>query len=249
MAGRSKQGQVDPEAAPGPLLRSPKSPAALELSLPPLAPTWEFEELAAGLIWSGLGSVPEDDTDGLTQQLEEDEELQGRLGRRKGSKWNRRNDMGETLLHRACIEGQLRRVRDLVRQGHPLNPRDYCGWTPLHEACNYGHLEIVRFLLDHGATVDDPGGQGCEGITPLHDALNCGHFEVAELLLERGASVTLRTQKGLSPLETLQQWVKLYRRDLDLETRQKARAMEMLLQAATSGQGKQGLLCAWGCCA
>ncbi|XP_078208900.1 tonsoku-like protein isoform X1 [Callithrix jacchus] len=203
----------------------------------------EEEEAAVATVDSGALeasevelSESEDDTDGLTQQLEEDEELQGRLGQRKGSKWNRRNDMGETLLHRACIEGQLRRVQDLVRQGHPLNPRDYCGWTPLHEACNYGHLEIVRFLLDHGATVDDPGGQGCEGITPLHDALNCGHFEVAELLLERGASVTLRTRKGLSPLETLQQWVKLYRRDLDLETRQKARAMEMLLQAATSGQ-------------
>ncbi|KAB0396434.1 hypothetical protein E2I00_012076 [Balaenoptera physalus] len=82
--------------------------------------------------------------------------------------------------------------------GHPLNPRDYCGWTPLHEACNYGHLDIVRFLLDHGAAVDDPGGQGCEGITPLHDALNCGHFEVAQLLIERGASVTLRTRKPCS---------------------------------------------------
>ncbi|XP_030660311.1 tonsoku-like protein isoform X2 [Nomascus leucogenys] len=197
------------------------------------AATAESEALEAGEVEL---SESEDDADGMTPQLEEDEELQGRLGRRKGSKWNRRNDMGETLLHRACIEGQLRRVQDLVRQGHPLNPRDYCGWTPLHEACNYGHLEIVRFLLDHGAAVDDPGGQGCEGITPLHDALNCGHFEVAELLLERGASVTLCTRKGLSPLETLQQWVKLYRRDLDLETRQKARAMEMLLQAAASGQ-------------
>ncbi|PNI88698.1 TONSL isoform 2 [Pan troglodytes] len=210
------------------------------------AATAESEALEAGEVEL---SESEDDADGLTPQLEEDEELQGHLGRRKGSKWNRRNDMGETLLHRACIEGQLRRVQDLVRQGHPLNPRDYCGWTPLHEACNYGHLEIVRFLLDHGAAVDDPGGQGCEGITPLHDALNCGHFEVAELLLERGASVTLRTRKGLSPLETLQQWVKLYRRDLDLETRQKARAVEMLLQAAASGQGKQGVPCPWGCCA
>lgn len=27
--------------------------------------------------------------------------------------------MGETLLHRACIEGQLRRVQDLVRQVGP----------------------------------------------------------------------------------------------------------------------------------
>ncbi|XP_049710042.1 tonsoku-like protein isoform X3 [Elephas maximus indicus] len=171
---------------------------------------------------------------------EEDEELRGCLGQRKMNKWNRRNDMGETLLHRACIEGQLRRIQDLVKQGHPVNPRDYCGWTPLHEACNHGHLEIVRFLLDHGATVDDPGGSGCEGITPLHDALTCGHFEVAELLIERGASVTLRTTKGHSPLETLQEWVRLYSRDLDQETWQKAGAMERLLQTAAAGQAPQG---------
>ncbi|CAH6791092.1 tonsoku-like protein [Phodopus roborovskii] len=197
----------------------------------------EEEEASETLETSELElSESEDDADSLSQRLEEDEELQGCLGRRKANKWNRRNDMGETLLHRACIEGQLHRVQDLVRQGHPLNPRDYCGWTPLHEASNYGHLEIVRFLLDHGATVDDPGGQGCDGITPLHDALNCGHFEVAELLIERGASVTLRTKKGFSPLETLQQWVKLYFRDLDLETRQKAACMERRLQLASLGQ-------------
>ncbi|KAM8786169.1 tonsoku-like protein [Rhynchonycteris naso] len=181
-------------------------------------------------------SDSEGEADDQSQQLEEVEELEGCLGRRQMNKWNRRNDMGETLLHRACIEGQLRRVQDLVRQGHPVNPRDYCGWTPLHEACNYGHLDIVRFLLDHGAAVDDPGGQGCEGITPLHDALKCGHFEVAELLIERGASITLRTRKGHSPLETLQQWVKLYHRDLDSETREKAGHMERLLWEASSGQ-------------
>ncbi|CAK6439042.1 unnamed protein product [Pipistrellus nathusii] len=171
-----------------------------------------------------------------SQDLEEEEELRGCLRRQQVNKWNRRNDVGETLLHRACIEGQLGRVQDLVRQGHPLNPRDHCGWTPLHEACNYGHLDIVRFLLDHGAAVDDPGGQGCEGITPLHDALTCGHFEVAELLIDRGASVTLRTRKGHSPLETLQQWVRLYHRDLDLETRAKAGAMERRLREAASGR-------------
>nr|XP_058132176.1 tonsoku-like protein isoform X2 [Dasypus novemcinctus] len=181
-------------------------------------------------------SESEDEAEGPPQPLEEEEGLRSCLGRRKAHKWNRRNDMGETLLHRACIEGQLRRVQDLVRQGHPLNPRDYCGWTPLHEACNHGHWEIVRFLLDHGAAVDDPGGPGCEGLTPLHDALTCGHFEVAELLIERGASVSLRTSKGHSPLETLQQWVKLYDEDLDQETRQKAAAMERLLRTASTGQ-------------
>uniref|UniRef100_F7FJ56 Tonsoku-like protein n=1 Tax=Monodelphis domestica TaxID=13616 RepID=F7FJ56_MONDO len=174
--------------------------------------------------------LSESDNDSL-QPGEEEMESYGQTGpgRRKVNKWNRRNDMGETMLHRACIDGQQRRVRDLVEQGHPLNPRDYCGWTPLHEACNHGHLEIVRFLLDHGAAVDDPGGPGCEGITPLHDALNCGHFEVAELLVERGASVTAKNSKGHNPRETLRQWVKLYSKDLDQETRQKAQDMEKLL--------------------
>lgn len=36
--------------------------------------------------------------------------------------------------------------------------------------------------------------------------------------------------------------MKLYFRDLDLETRQKAASMERRLQMASAGQGKQGLL-------
>lgn len=36
--------------------------------------------------------------------------------------------------------------------------------------------------------------------------------------------------------------MKLYFRDLDLETRQKAASMERRLQVASSGQGKQSLL-------
>uniref|UniRef100_A0A8C6XWT7 Tonsoku like, DNA repair protein n=1 Tax=Naja naja TaxID=35670 RepID=A0A8C6XWT7_NAJNA len=96
--------------------------------------------------------------------------------------WNQRNDKGETLLHRACIEGNLRQVQYFLEKEHPVNPRDYCGWTPLHEACNHGHLETVRLLLDHGASIDDPGGPDCEGITP-------------ELLIQRGASMLLRNAK------------------------------------------------------
>uniref|UniRef100_A0A8C5WPD0 Tonsoku-like protein n=1 Tax=Laticauda laticaudata TaxID=8630 RepID=A0A8C5WPD0_LATLA len=160
-------------------------------------------------------------------------------GRRRVSKWNQRNDKGETLLHRACIEGNLRQVQYFLEKEHPVNPRDYCGWTPLHEACNHGHLETVRLLLDHGASIDDPGGPGCEGITPLHDALNCGHFEVAELLIQRGASVLLRNAKGISPLGTLQAWVQLYGKDLDLETHQQCRAMESLLRKTMAEQGSR----------
>ncbi|XP_037384389.1 tonsoku-like protein isoform X2 [Talpa occidentalis] len=182
-------------------------------------------------------SESEEETGRDSPRLEEEEELLPR--RRMAAKWSRRNDVGETPLHRACIEGRLGRVQDLVRQGHPLSPRDYCGWTPLHEACNHGHLDIVRFLLDHGAALDDPGGQGCEGITPLHDALACGHFEVAELLVARGASLSLRTKQGHRPLDTLQHWVQLYHKELDPETRAKASSMEQLLRAASSDPAPQ----------
>uniref|UniRef100_A0A8B9M7D4 Tonsoku-like protein n=1 Tax=Accipiter nisus TaxID=211598 RepID=A0A8B9M7D4_9AVES len=174
-----------------------------------------------------LGEGEEDELDGYSKSVP---------GRRRISKWNRRNERGETPLHRACIEGDLRRVQLFLRQGHPLNPRDYCGWTPLHEACNHGHLEIVRLLLDRGAALDDPGGPGCEGITPLHDALSCGHFEVAELLVRRGASVTARNARGLTPLGTLEEWVSTYSKELDQETRQRCRAAERLLKETAVGR-------------
>ncbi|KAM3840983.1 tonsoku-like protein [Vipera latastei] len=174
---------------------------------------------------------------------DEEEDMEGYSktvpGRRRVCKWNQRNDKGETLLHRACIEGNLRQVQFFLEKEHPVNPRDYCGWTPLHEACNHGHLEIVRLLLDHGATTDDPGGPGCDGITPLHDALNCGHFDVAELLIRRGASVLLRNAMGLTPLGTLQAWVQLYGKDLDQETRDRCKAMESLLRKTMAEQGSR----------
>ncbi|KAM6125778.1 LOW QUALITY PROTEIN: tonsoku-like protein [Pterocles gutturalis] len=179
----------------------------------------------------------------LSESEGEEDELEGYSksvpGRRRICKWNRRNERGETPLHRACIEGDLRRVQLFLQQGHPLNPRDYCGWTPLHEACNHGHLEIVRLLLERGAALDDPGGPGCEGITPLHDALSCGHFEVAELLVRRGASVTARNARGLTPLGTLEEWVHTYGEELDQETRQRCRDAERLLRetaAAAAGR-------------
>ncbi|XP_028853373.1 tonsoku-like protein [Denticeps clupeoides] len=156
-------------------------------------------------------------------------------GRRKTGRWNRRNEKGETTLHRACIEGNLRQVQYLVDQGHPVNPRDYCGWTPLHEACNHGLHDIVALLLDRGANINDPGGPMCEGVTPLHDALSCGHFNVARLLVEKGASVTTRNSRGETPLDSLHQWLKMYSRELDSETKQECAATEKMLRLALSG--------------
>uniref|UniRef100_A0A8D3DNV6 Tonsoku-like protein n=1 Tax=Scophthalmus maximus TaxID=52904 RepID=A0A8D3DNV6_SCOMX len=173
-----------------------------------------LQELCAAEGWSPEGSDGEEDED---EEMDNSESLEdsdvilsdsGRLGAVDSPAlswgWNKRNEKGETSLHRACIDGNLKQVQYLVEQGHPVNPRDYCGWTPLHEASNHGHYDIVAVLLEHGANVNDPGGPLCEGVTPLHDALACGNLQVARLLVERGASVTQRNSKVCNQNQHLQ---------------------------------------------
>ncbi|XP_034015385.1 tonsoku-like protein isoform X2 [Thalassophryne amazonica] len=182
-------------------------------------------------------SEPMEDSDITLSDSDDDLEGYDKIvsGRRKVGRWNRKNEKGETSLHRACIDGNLKQVQYLVEQGHPVNPRDYCGWTPLHEACNYGHYDIVAFLLERGANINDAGGSLCEGVTPLHDALTCGNFKVAQLLVERGASVTLRNSKGETAMDTLRMWRRMYSRELDEDTKQECTATEKLLRKALAG--------------
>ncbi|XP_072221759.1 tonsoku-like protein [Leuresthes tenuis] len=182
-------------------------------------------------------SEPLGDSDVILSDSDDDLEGYDKMvsGKRKTGRWNKRNEKGETSLHRACIDGNLKQVQYLVEQGHPVNPRDYCGWTPLHEACNHGHYDVAAVLLERGANINDPGGPGCEGVTPLHDALACGNLSVARLLVERGASVALRNSRGETPMDTLRQWQRTYSRELDEETRKECAATEKLLKKALAG--------------
>ncbi|XP_058668437.1 tonsoku-like protein [Ammospiza caudacuta] len=194
-----------------------------------------------------LGGDPDNEEESdleLSESEDEDEDLEGYPksvpGRRRRNQWKRRNAKGETALHRACIDGDARRVRLYLQQGHPVNPRDYVGWTPLHEAANHGHLEIVRLLLSHGAALDDPGGPGCEGVTPLHDALASGRFAVAQLLIGSGARLSARNARGQTPLQTLQEWLQNFGPELDSETWDSAQeTLQILLEKAPPEEPEQ----------
>ncbi|KAE8289979.1 Tonsoku-like protein NF-kappa-B inhibitor-like protein 2 [Larimichthys crocea] len=175
-----------------------------------------LQEVCAAEGWRPDGS-DDDDLEGYDKMVS---------GRRKTGRWNKRNEKGETSLHRACIDGNLKQVHYLVEQGHPVNPRDYCGWTPLHEACNHGHYDVVAVLLERGANINDPGGPLCEGVTPLHDALACGNLKVARLWWWK---------EGDTAMDTLRHWQKTYSRELDQETKQECAATERLLRKAVAG--------------
>eukprot|EP00058_Branchiostoma_floridae_P019181 XP_002604670.1 hypothetical protein BRAFLDRAFT_94832 [Branchiostoma floridae] len=145
---------------------------------------------------------------------------------------NRKNEKGESMLHRACIDGNLKLVKSLVEQGHPVNPRDYSGWLPLHEACNHGYLDIVEYLVDHSAAMNDRGGEHCEGITPLHDAAICGHGDIVQLLVSKGANVLAKDDEGRTPLDAMVSWRQSYEKELDEEALNLALRTERVLRTA-----------------
>ncbi|KAK8374810.1 hypothetical protein O3P69_017791 [Scylla paramamosain] len=126
-----------------------------------------------------------------------------RQSRQRKSLIVKRNEKGETPLHKACIAGNLKMVKKLLQQNHPVNLRDNCGWLPIHEAANHGYYEIVQVLAEAGAWISDRGGQQCDGITPIHDAAACGNLDVVRLLMNLGASITAKTNEGDTPLESL----------------------------------------------
>ncbi|KAL4630281.1 ankyrin repeat domain-containing protein 11-like [Arapaima gigas] len=113
-------------------------------------------------------------------------------------KVNKRNERGETRLHRAAIRGEARRVKELINEGADVNVKDFAGWTALHEACNRGYYDVAKQLLAAGAEVNT---KGLDDDTPLHDASNNGHFKVVKLLLRYGADPRQSNRRGETPLK------------------------------------------------
>ncbi|CAN2389460.1 Ankyrin repeat domain-containing protein 11 [Pristimantis euphronides] len=113
-------------------------------------------------------------------------------------KVNKRNERGETRLHRAAIRGDARRIKELINEGADVNVKDFAGWTALHEACNRGYYDVAKQLLAAGAEVNT---KGLDDDTPLHDASNNGHFKVVKLLLRYGGNPHQNNRKGETPLK------------------------------------------------
>ncbi|KAJ3593882.1 hypothetical protein NHX12_006216 [Muraenolepis orangiensis] len=113
-------------------------------------------------------------------------------------KVNKRNERGETRLHRAAIRGEARRIKELITEGADVNVKDFAGWTALHEACNRGYYDVAKQLLAAGAEVNT---KGLDDDTPLHDASNNGHFKVVKLLLRYGGDPRQSNRQGETALK------------------------------------------------
>ncbi|KPL86812.1 ankyrin repeat domain-containing protein [Herpetosiphon geysericola] len=106
--------------------------------------------------------------------------------------------LGQTPLHLAAWNGELRLVKQLLELGADPNARDLYGATPLHAMVRWvTRPDIISTLLEHGAEINavDAANQ-----TPLHLAASCirrpghqwgNHRDLANFLIAQGATVDI----------------------------------------------------------
>jgi ankyrin repeat protein len=99
-----------------------------------------------------------------------------------GSKVNSNNQIFDTPLHYAAINGDIEIVQMFIDRGANINTANRYGITPLHNAVKSEKIEIIELLLERGACVNRTG---ISSITPLHLALEGCNEEIIKLLLSR----------------------------------------------------------------
>lgn len=62
-------------------------------------------------------------------------------------KVNKRNERGETRLHRAAIRGEVRRIKELINEGADVNVKDFAGEVLFYRfVIFFVHVEIFSFI-------------------------------------------------------------------------------------------------------
>ncbi|EPZ32044.1 hypothetical protein O9G_003508 [Rozella allomycis CSF55] len=106
---------------------------------------------------------------------------------------------GRTLLHKYCLKGNLKKVKELLSNGANVNAVCNASYTPLHDACVNGSLEIVTALL-----AQDNINVNIQSIykeTPLHDAVENGFFDIVKILLEHNANPNILNEDDETVLD------------------------------------------------
>lgn len=91
------------------------------------------------------------------------------------------NRVWDMLL--AAAEGDLARIRRLLKADPGLANCNWAYYQPLHFAVREGHTEVVRVLLDHDADPATASGLDYH-VPPLERARDRGYDEIAGLLTE-----------------------------------------------------------------
>ena len=108
------------------------------------------------------------------------------------------DDKGDTLLHWACNNNDIKTAKMLINGNGVLNIQNGVGDTPLHIACKNDNYKMVKLLLFAGCKLSISNDAG---MTPLHIAFYRQNYEIAKMLLEHGANFDIKDNFGRSPLQ------------------------------------------------
>ncbi|KAB2921505.1 MAG: ankyrin repeat domain-containing protein [Dechloromonas sp.] len=103
-----------------------------------------------------------------------------------------------TPLMRACKEGRLDIVDELLTLGADLTVLNADGCNALWLACYRGSHAIIQRLIDAGVAIDNQNGNGA---TALMYVSSNSKPDLVKLLLENGANPALRNFDDFSALD------------------------------------------------
>ena len=128
---------------------------------------------------------------------------------RRGANPNATDRDGCTPLFGVASSVNVDVLETLIRGGADVNFRDQNGSTPLHSAVSMPDPEgrAIHVLVKHGARLDT---QDSLGRTPLHIAMGRTNADAAMTLLDLGADPEIADNEGRTPVQLVEDSVKLY---------------------------------------
>ncbi len=155
-------------------------------------------------------------------QAVQDEDLKNlRFFMTDGADVDMRNEHGQTLLHKAILEGKLDAARFLLEAGADTSLHGgQAAYTALHWAAYKQNAEMTRLILEYTDQLEKTDGQS---MTALQLAAFMGAKEVVAALAEAGADYRRTDAFGHTPAAIAQQragedWTGEGRRFIDTST-------------------------------
>ncbi len=106
--------------------------------------------------------------------------------------------LGVSVLHKACMNGNLEIAKILVDAGADVNFKSDEGFTPLYVAVQKNHISIVEYLLTKGVSIDEKNGKKLS--TALSKACSDGLLNIVKMLVNAGANIHIKNALGKTPI-------------------------------------------------